>query len=334
MRYLRFVITAALVAAAGIKTAVADPSQDLAHPRLPLGNNPYPVIWGGQPPRPASPAVPPPAGRPVGGRDHDRLRHDGVQTYYFFGGGTPYVGGPYGYSVYYGGNPALYGWPPYYDSYSYYSYLPPLYLPPDELFGPRAMQRFLGVDGQAGPAPNVILPPRDQSEPPEPKKASQRRTNTQSVAQGWRHIHLGDARFAEQKYAEANQRYRTASGSAPQLADAWFRQGLALLALGRYDQAVAAIKRGLKINPNWARSDFNLKELYGADPAAKNAHRDALAEAAEANPNDADPLFLLGVHLHFDGQAARARKFFDRAKELAPDDSEHIRTFTPGEGLQ
>ena len=51
-----------------------------------------------------------------------------------------------------------------------------------------------------------------------------------------------------------------------------------------------------------------LKELYGADNMTKNAHRDALAEAAEANPNDADLLFLLGVHLHFDGQADRARK--------------------------
>ena len=61
------------------------------------------------------------------------------------------------------------------------------------------------------------------------------------------------------------ERYRKASQSAPQLADAWFRQGFALSAMGRYDLAVTAIKRGLKLNPNWAKSDFDLKELYGPD---------------------------------------------------------------------
>ena len=38
-------------------------------------------------------------------------------------------------------------------------------------------------------------------------------------------------------------------------------------------------------------------------------------------------LFLVGVHLHFDGQAQRAEKFFQRGAELAGDDAEHIRAF-------
>ena len=309
MRYLPLTLAAAFLAAVWINVAVADPNQEQTNPRVPLGNNPHPVIWGGQQSKPAQPAPQPPSGRP----------------YYFFGGYSPYIGGAYGCDPYYGGYRYPYAYP------LYDSYLPPLYLPPDELFGPRAAKRFIGVDDQSRLRPNgniILSPSRDNNdEAVEPKKGAQRGTNAQAVALAWKLIGFGDARFAEQKYSEANQRYRTASGNAPQLADAWFRQGFALAALGRYEQAVGAIKRGLKINPNWAKSDFNLKELYGADEMAKNAHRDALAEAAEAKPNDADLLFLLGVHLHFDGQADRAVKFFQRAKEIAGDDAEHLKAF-------
>ena len=34
------------------------------------------------------------------------------------------------------------------------------------------------------------------------------------------------------------------------------------------------------------------------------------------DPGNADLMFVLGVFLHFDGQAERARKFFAKAKEL------------------
>ena len=44
---------------------------------------------------------------------------------------------------------------------------------------------------------------------------------------------------------------------------------------------------------------------------------DAVAKAAEKNPRDPTPLFLVGVYLYFDGQANRAEAFFQRALELA-----------------
>ena len=142
-------------------------------------------------------------------------------------------------------------------------------------------------------------------------------------------IGFGDARFAEREYGDANERYRSASRTAPQLADAWFRQAFALIAMGRYDQAVTAISRGLKINPKWPSSDFELKDIYGPDKADKDAHRDALAEAAESKPNDADLLFLIGVHLYFDGQADRAAKFFGRTKEISGDPPDYLKAFLP-----
>ncbi len=87
--------------------------------------------------------------------------------------------------------------------------------------------------------------------------------------------------------------------------------------LGRYHVAVAAIKKGLELEPDWARSDFRLTELYGNNEAAKATVLDALTTAAEQEPNNADLQFLLGVHLYFDGKPEQAAPLFERTRELA-----------------
>ena len=66
-------------------------------------------------------------------------------------------------------------------------------------------------------------------------------------------------------------------------------------------------------------SDFELKALYGEDSdEKKEAHREALAAALEASPDNADLLFLLGLHLYFDGQTERAAKFFQTRGTTSP----------------
>ena len=97
--------------------------------------------------------------------------------------------------------------------------------------------------------------------------------------------------------------------------------------MGRHAQAIGAVERGLRIDPDWARSDFELQELFGADEAAKNAYLDALAEAAQEDPHDAERLFMWGAALHFDGQTQQAEKCFERSLRLAGGDGEHIRAF-------
>ena len=295
MRYL-LIAPAAFLTLISVNMAVADQDQGDIKPH-PIGNNPNQIIWGGQPTKPPQPAAPPPAAKRVDRADYGRPVEI-IGPAFPLGGYSPYVSGLSGWDPYYGYR-YPYVLPPYYEST-----FPPVYFPWQPPNGPGA-----NVNVIQRPVPD------DDGEAAEPKKGAQRGTNAQSVALAQRYIGYGDALFAKQKYVDANQRYRTAANSAPQLADAWFRQGFTFIAQGRFDLALAAIKRGLKLNPNWAKSDFNLKELYGPDEVAKNAHREALAEAAEAKPNDADLLFLLGVHLHFDGQAQRAARFFDRAVE-------------------
>ena len=289
---------------------MAEPNSAAARPHVPLGSNPYPVIWGGQQARSIQPAPRPPAGRSGdrGGHDGYRRHNSGRSYHYVPSVSYRSVGGFWGYNAYGYGYPYV------------CPYASPLWLSTEGFFGPPVVRQF--GDGNDG-----LLLPRDRADVPEPKKAVGRATNAESIARARRFIGFGDAQFAQQKYSAANERYRKAAQSDPQLADAWFRQAFALSAIGRYKQAVAAIQRGLKIDPNWAASGFDLKQLYGFDQLAKEAHLDALAQAAENSPNNADLLFLVGVHLHFDGQSQRAEKFFQRAKELAGDDSAHIQAF-------
>jgi len=226
----------------------------------------------------------------------------------------------YGYGYGYGYDPyAPYGYPahPYYPpSYWVYPYPPPLYLPGEAIYGPEAVKRFMGFYSGAAPASVdvIVVAGPEQERPAGP--GALRGTGADSVALGRKFIGFGDAQFIEQQYAQAYIRYKKAAEAAPQLAQAYFRQGWSLLASGRYELAAAAFKKGLDLDPEWPRSDFRLDELYGPNRLAKTAHIDALAAAAGDEPQNADLFFLVGVFLFFDGQPHRARPFFERLTQL------------------
>jgi tetratricopeptide (TPR) repeat protein len=255
----------------------------------------------------------------------------GYPSAYSYGGYQPY-----GYS---GEYPSSYSpylpYAPYYPYSPYYAFRSPIFMPAGAMFGLGPIQRMMGVDhwfnppaagGGAGARADLGAGGRDPTRKlnrdgaPDDKPLAERGTNSKATALAWRFIGFGDAHFGNQKYSDALDRYKKAAQSAPQVADAWFRQGLALAATGRYDAAVKTIKRGLEIKPDWAASDFSLNTLYGGDDAAKKAQLDAMAKAAEEQPANGDLMLLLGIHLHFDGQKDRAAPFFKRASEIGGND--------------
>jgi tetratricopeptide (TPR) repeat protein len=227
--------------------------------------------------------------------------------------------------------PWVYPYPPYsYDPY----YGPPLYVPAEGLSGRQALARLLAWDAwnRRRPPVNVLAPEEnadDQAAPKEvpPKQPNPRGTNQEAVSLGWRFIGYGDAHFADGKYSDAYQRYRKAVQAAPQLAAGYFRQGYALAAIGRYDLAAKALKRGLALDAGWPASGFSNDELYGQNELAKTAHLDAMAKAAQEQPNNADLMFLLGVYFHFDGDPDRAAVFFRRAAQLTGVEDAHLKVF-------
>ncbi len=199
-----------------------------------------------------------------------------------------------------------YPWPGYYST--------PLMMGPGAGFGPMAPIVF--------PGPFALVNFRQQPQPAaagngaKPPKRKPRVANATAVARANQFMKFGDAHFRAQEFSGAYERYKKAASAAPDVADAHFRQGFSLLALGKYESANKAFLRGLELKPDWARSGFRLDQLYGANRLAKANQLEKLAAAAGDDPRNARLMFLLGIDLFFDGQRERARKFFVRAGDM------------------
>ncbi len=170
------------------------------------------------------------------------------------------------------------------------------------------------------PAPRIAKPADD----PKPKF---RVTNADQKAKAGRFIAFGDTNFGKQSYLSASERYKTAAQMAPDLAEAHLRQGFALVAMGQYESAAKAFRRGLRVRGDWSASALRLDQLYGADRIAKTAHLENLAKAVEANPLDSDLLVALGMEVFFDGQQQRSEVFFTRAAELGGNEDKLFDSF-------
>jgi len=206
-------------------------------------------------------------------------------------------------------------------------YLPyPLLIPADALYGPQAINPIFG--GGAGPQ----VPLSDEPIEAMPvKRPTVRASNASAKAKAGKFIAWGDAQFRAQKYSRAISRYRTASEMAPDVAEAYIRTGLAYLAMGHYEAADKAFRRALELRPNWTGAELRLDDLYAGDAIAKTTHREALAKAVEASPFDPTLLFLLGMHLHFDGQTKRAESFLTRCAQLGGNHDGALSSFIGGQ---
>jgi hypothetical protein len=196
-------------------------------------------------------------------------------------------------------------------------WLPPIYVAPFpvDYFG-------YNLPGLYDPTP--IVPPQQPaavaSAPLDPTSQQPfKTTNAEQKARAGRFLQYGDDNFAKQKYLAALGRYKTAISTAPDLADSYLRQGFAYVALGQFDSAAKAFRRGLTVQSNWRGSALQLDALYGHGAIVKEQHLEELAKAVEDNPLDADLLLTLGMELYFDGQRDRAELCFARAVQLGAD---------------
>ncbi len=114
-------------------------------------------------------------------------------------------------------------------------------------------------------------------------------------------IARGDAAFEAGSYQQAQEEYVRALVHAGDDAGVRVALGLAEYALGAYGDASAAIRRALADSGALARSDFDLRLVYGR-PDDAEAHRRALEDYVAQNPADSDALFLLGFVRYFSGQ--------------------------------
>ncbi len=267
-----------------------------------------------------------------GGHPHGNWGNNG--TSFFYGqtglgwGGIGYGGGlPVGYLPWY----SRYYYPPPYSAYPVPYYIPPLVIPAESIYGPAAASPMItSALPQYNPT-NIIAFRESASQPVAPNppvtKRAVRTTNDNVRARARRSAESGDEEFLAQKYGVALVRYRRAIEIAPDVAEWHFREGQTLIALGRYADACKVIRRGLEIDPKMPQWPMRLDTLYGPNHLAKAAQFEALAQAATKAPRDANLLFLLGVELFLDGQAARSQKFFDRANQIVGGNYPYARPF-------
>jgi tetratricopeptide (TPR) repeat protein len=102
---------------------------------------------------------------------------------------------------------------------------------------------------------------------------------------------------------------------APETAEAWYAQGCDLEADEDLDEAIAAYRRALEIDPGLADAHLNLGRLRHetGDLAAAEEHYRA---AANARPDEPTTAFNLGVVLQDRGRLAEAAAAYEQALAL------------------
>jgi hypothetical protein len=237
-------------------------------------------------------------------------------------GGLNYYYGPVG-PAYYGYGGFGTGYPPYL-TYNYVLPAPvifqtqPVIVGPDPFDNPPIREWLPQQNGGQAAAGQ----PRQQNPPLFIKP-----TNLEAKRKSIRYQAQGDEYFTKQAYLQALARYKQAASAAGDRPEPRFRMGLALAAMGHFDQAVDEIKRGLRIGPNWAEEGERLADLYGPDnDIARNGLLLNVAGWVREDIRDPERLFLMGVLLYFNEDTDKAKPFFETASQLAgaPD---HVRAF-------
>jgi hypothetical protein len=195
----------------------------------------------------------------------------------------------------------------------------------------QALQRFLG-----------LREPRGSSLQLEPTAIAARPANSPlqalddilariSTSEGRRKaerlIREGDELFRAQNFHSALQKYKLAASDAPDLPEALWRKGHALVATHNYEQATTAFKRAIALTEDLSRDGFRLDDLYAGAAMTKGVHLESLAEWALSKKQSSDPYFLLGLFFTYDGQMTRAERFFQKASDLAGISGGHIAVF-------
>ncbi len=131
------------------------------------------------------------------------------------------------------------------------------------------------------------------------------------------HVGVGQALLALGRWPEAVEALRQAIAKDPLRADAHNALGLALQAVGDIHGAEAAFRTAIGARPNYVAAISNLCDLLGRDGRAEQAARE-LECMVEARPDDPGLLFKLGYVKAFLGELDSANALMQRVAELVP----------------
>jgi hypothetical protein len=172
------------------------------------------------------------------------------------------------------------------------------------------------VRAQQPARPDEPPPPPKPPLPPLPGPAVAEADPKLAYAQ---QITLGKEAFAAGEYGRAERRFEQAATIRADEPEAHFLLAQAQFALGKYQEASAAIQAGLRSKPSWPNSGFQVRPLYGANVQDFSDQLKRLADALAKYPEDPALLFLYGYELWFDNRRDEARVIFQRARSTTSD---------------
>jgi len=136
----------------------------------------------------------------------------------------------------------------------------------------------------------------------------------------------GDERFRRQNYSLAAERFRTAArmGSA----DAYLREGFALVALGNYRLATIAFQNAQALKPDWMEDPFSLEQIYA--PGVLRRTTEKLMRKLAVNPGQEGLLTSMCMQFYFSGDLERARYYATRASYVGGIEATLAESFLSG----
>jgi hypothetical protein len=145
-------------------------------------------------------------------------------------------------------------------------------------------------------------------------------TQPSSLQQKARSVHFqgqGDVWFRQQNFLQAYSRYKQAASAAPDLAAPRFRMAYALIALKRYEVAVAEFVRGIQLDPKYPLIGDSPAKVFGPEnQIAAGALVGQVSDWVRQEIRSPDRLFLLGALLRMTGDLNNARICFEAAAQM------------------
>jgi hypothetical protein len=243
-------------------------------------------------------------------------------------GGLNYYNGPVG-------GFGVYGGPVGYTSFGYpnYGYMPmaplmvqtrPIYIGGDPADNPVIQEwmpdKFKGQNGNANAAP---------AQPPQRSvKVFVKPTNPEQKRKSIRYQAQADEWFVKANYLQAFARYKQAYSAAPDRPEPRFRMAVTLAAMQEYGPAVDELKKLGRLDPAWPEHGDRLDDLFGADHnISKNILLEKVAGWVREDVRDPDRLYLMGVLLHFNEDADKAKTFFETADLVTSGAADYVQVY-------
>jgi tetratricopeptide (TPR) repeat protein len=190
-------------------------------------------------------------------------------------------------------------WDDSYATTSYVDYSQPIQAPPADV-APPGFDPAAATDAGAAAAPA----PAPEEEDPQQKAAI-------AIFDQAREL------FKQQKYAEAQAKVEEALKILPADATLHEFRALTLFAQKKYKEAASAVYAVLNAGPPWNWD--TMRALY-ADPNTYTAQLRDLETYIKQNPQSAPPIFLVSYHYLVGGHPDAARKGFEQAAKMEPND--------------